>query len=148
NGGSSFSNTCSGVSATVLKLSATTNAHVAENTDATFTNNACISLATGTVTVAYQASNCTGFDATIASISAATNAHAGNGAAYTTKVCGSAGLPAQSLTFTISTNIVGFGTLSSTVAKYATSDTNGTTTETEAHNLVISTDAVSGYTAT
>lgn len=54
----------------------------------------------------------------------------------------------QSITFTISDSTIGFGSLSSAAAKYATGDTTGTTTEAEAHNLVVGTNASNGYTLT
>lgn len=55
---------------------------------------------------------------------------------------------AQSLTFSISDNTIGFGTLSASAAQYATGDTTGSGSETEAHTLVIGTNATNGYTAT
>lgn len=51
----------------------------------------------------------------------------------------------QSLTFTISDNSIGFGTLSATAVTYATGDANGTTTSAIAHTLVAGTNAGSGY---
>lgn len=54
----------------------------------------------------------------------------------------------QTLTFTISDNSIGFGTLLSSAARYATGDTLGTTTEAEAHNLTVGTNAQNGYTLT
>ncbi len=51
-----------------------------------------------------------------------------------------------SLTFSISDNTVGFGTLASSAARYATGDQSGTGSETEAHTLTASTNASSGYT--
>jgi hypothetical protein len=55
---------------------------------------------------------------------------------------------AESLTFTISDNSIGFGTLSSSAAQYATGDTTGSASETEAHTLVVGTNASNGYTMT
>jgi hypothetical protein len=53
----------------------------------------------------------------------------------------------QSLTFTISTSTIYFGTLGSGAAKYASStNTSGDTTETIAHTLAVGTNAPSGYT--
>ncbi len=49
------------------------------------------------------------------------------------------------LTFSISDNSIGFGTLSSTAARYATGDTTGSTSEVEAHTIAASTNASSGY---
>ena len=54
----------------------------------------------------------------------------------------------ESLTFTVSDNSIGFGTLSPSTASYATGDTNGDTSEVEAHNLVVGTNAANGYTMT
>lgn len=54
----------------------------------------------------------------------------------------------ESLTFTISDNSIGFGTLSATDDFFATGDTNGSATETEAHTLVVGTNASNGYTTT
>lgn len=52
----------------------------------------------------------------------------------------------ESLTFTISDNTIGFGALSTSAARYATGDATGTGSETEAHNLVVGTNASNGYT--
>lgn len=53
---------------------------------------------------------------------------------------------AQSITFSISDNTIGFGTLSASAAQYATGDTNGSGTETGAHDIVVGTNAANGYT--
>ncbi len=59
------------------------------------------------------------------------------------------GLVTQSLTFTISTSTIYFGTLSSTGSKYASStNTAGDTAETVAHTLAVGTNAPSGFTLT
>ncbi len=55
---------------------------------------------------------------------------------------------AQSLTFSISDNSIGFSTLSSSAARYATGDTTGSASEVEAHNLIVGTNASNGYTMT
>ena len=55
---------------------------------------------------------------------------------------------AQSLTFSISDTTIGFGTLSASGARFATGDTTGTSTEAEAHNLIVGTNAANGYTMT
>lgn len=55
---------------------------------------------------------------------------------------------AQSLTFTISDSSIGFGTLSSSNARYATGDGTGGNSESEAHTLVVGTNASNGYTLT
>jgi hypothetical protein len=54
----------------------------------------------------------------------------------------------ESLTFTIATTTVAFGTLSPSGAKYATDDLQGSTTETQAHDIVVGTNASNGYTMT
>lgn len=54
----------------------------------------------------------------------------------------------QTLSFTISDNSIGFGTLTTANARYATGDTTGTTSETEAHTIAVATNAVSGYALT
>jgi hypothetical protein len=55
---------------------------------------------------------------------------------------------AQSITFTISDNSIGFGNLTSANARYATGDTSGSDSETGAHDLVVGTNASNGYTLT
>lgn len=52
---------------------------------------------------------------------------------------------APSITFAISDTTIGFGTLSAASARYATGDTNGTGSETEAHNIQAGTNATGGY---
>lgn len=54
----------------------------------------------------------------------------------------------QTLTFSISDNTIGFGTLSSSAARYATGDASGSTSETEAHTFAVDTNAATGYTTT
>lgn len=54
----------------------------------------------------------------------------------------------QTLTFSISDNSIGFGTLSSSAARYATGNEAGDTSEIEAHTLTVATNAASGYTTT
>lgn len=140
-------NSCSGNFETVAKLSATTNAHVEENTQSNYSESACLSSgADDNVVVAYQASNCTGYDTTIASISGTTNAHVGNASAYNTKICGT--VTVLSLTFSISDALIGFGSLSSSAARYATGDTSGSSSEVEAHTISVSTNASGGYALT
>ncbi len=142
-----LSSACSGTFATVLKISATTNAHAEQNTQSNYANSICIQApAGGSVSVGYQASNCTGFDTTLGSMSATTNAHVGNSSAYTTKICASA-VAVQSLTFSISANTVSFGTLDASAARFANTS-SGSATEVEAHTLSAATNAFSGYTVT
>jgi len=143
-------NSCSGTFATALKLSGTSNAHSEQNSQSNYANSACISVPSGgSVSVGYQATNCSGFDTTLGSINGTTNAHTGDGTAYTTKICATAAGVSQSLTFSISDNTVGFGTLSAAGARYATGDTNGSGSDTaDAHTISASTNASSGYTMT
>ena len=54
----------------------------------------------------------------------------------------------ESLTFTISDNSIGFGTLTAADDFFATGDTNGSAIEVEAHTLVVGTNATNGYTMT
>ncbi len=142
---------CAGTFATVLKLAATTNAHSEQNGQANYGTNACISVpGGGSVSVGYQASNCSGFDTTLGSLSGTTNAHVGDVSAYSTKICATAvgGAP-QSLTASISDNSIGFGTLASGAARYATGDTSGAASDVaDAHTISVSTNAESGYTMT
>ena len=55
---------------------------------------------------------------------------------------------AQSLTFSISDNTIGFGPPSSSAARFATGDTLGSASETGAHDIVVGTNATNGYTMT
>ncbi len=139
---------CSGTFATVLKLSTTTNAHAEQNSESNYANDVCLSVSSGSVTIGYQASNCTGYDTTLASISGTTNAHVGDSSAYTTKVCGTAAASASdTLSFSMSSNSADFGTLSSSSATYADAS-GGNATEVEAHQIIASTNASSGYSIT
>lgn len=54
----------------------------------------------------------------------------------------------ESLTFTISDNSIGFGTLTAADDFFASGDTNGSATEAEAHTLIVGTNASNGYTMT
>ena len=76
-----------------------------QNSQANYANNACISVTSGSVSVAYQASNCTGYDTTLGSMKATTNSHVGNTTAYSEyKICVTRLGGAASLTFTVSTD--------------------------------------------
>jgi hypothetical protein len=55
---------------------------------------------------------------------------------------------AQSITFSISDNTASFGTLTSGSARYASGTGNGDTSEVEAHNIIVGTNAANGYTLT
>lgn len=56
---------------------------------------------------------------------------------------------AQSISFSISDNTIGFGSLSSSGPRFATGDTAGSGSDSaEAHNLQVGTNAASGYTVT
>ena len=141
-------NSCSGTNATVLKLSAVTNAQVEQNTQSNYANNACISDSTSgdSIAVAYQASNCTGYDTTLGSMSAITNAHVGDSSAYTTKICGT--VSQLSIAFSNNDTSIGFGTLTTANARYATGDTLGSGSDSTAHTLSMTTNAASGYSLT
>ena len=145
-GVSGLANTCSSTFSVVAKLSSTTSAHIEQNTQSNYANNTCLSVPSGSLGVGYQASNCTGYDTTLASMPTVTNSQIGSPNDYSNKICGSYSLSAQTLAFSISNNSVGFGSLSSSAIRYATGDTNGTTTEAEAHQINVSTNASSGYT--
>jgi hypothetical protein len=54
----------------------------------------------------------------------------------------------ESITFSISDNTIGFGTLSASAARWATGDTNGSAVETPAHNFIVGTNAANGYVVT
>lgn len=141
-------NSCSGTYATAIKISSTGNAHIEQNNQSNYSNSACISVPSGgSVSVGYQSSNCSGYDTTLGSMSAVTNAHAGDASDYTTKICATAQY--QTLTFSISDNTIGFGALSTSAARYATGDTNGSSSDTaDAHTISAATNASSGYAVT
>ncbi len=143
-------NSCAGTFATALKLSSTSNAHVQQNTLGSYPDSACLSVPVGgSVSIGYQDTNCSGFDTTIGSISSTSNAHVGIGSAYTRKVCATAtGVP-QTLSFSISDNSTGFGSLSPVQARYATGDTLGTAADSaDTHTISIATNASGGYVMT
>jgi hypothetical protein len=52
----------------------------------------------------------------------------------------------QTISFTVSDTTIGFGTLATANARYATGDTNGTTSDTAAHTIAVATNAANGYT--
>lgn len=141
-----LSNSCSNTSvAVVAHLASTTNAHVEEATFANFSNNACLSVSTGSVTVGYTSTNCSAYDTTLASLPATTNSHIGSSTAYAAnKICVKY-VNVQSLSFSISTSTIGFGNLSASNARYATGDLLGSSTAVVAHTITVSTNASSGY---
>jgi hypothetical protein len=139
---------CAGTFAIALKLSSTSNAHTEENSQSTYSgDNACIGVpGGGSVSLGYQATNCNGYDTTLGSIEASTNAHVGDAGAYTTKICATASGVPQTLSFSISDSSIGFGSLSSVQTRYATSDTQGNTSDSaDAHTISIATNASGGY---
>ena len=81
----------------------------------------------------------------LGTMSAITNAHVGDENAYSTKICATA-LVGGTITFNLSANNIGFGTLSPLNSRYATLDGNGTTSEAYSHYLTASTNGDSGYT--
>lgn len=139
-------NSCSGNYATVAKLSATTNAHIQQSSLSDYANNACLSVTSGDITVAYQDTNCSGYDTIVASMSDSTDAHVGDGSAYTKKICVS--LMQTSITFDISDTAIGFGTLTTANARWATGDGAGSSSDTSAHTLAVTTSASGGYSLT
>lgn len=149
-GGTGLGNSCAAtINAVVAKLSAVTNAHLQQNTQTGYTQNACISVSAGTISLGYGTGNCNGFDTTLASMSAVTNSQIGSPATYTTTICGStAASVTQTLTFALSSNTAGFGPLSNGAARFATSDSLGSASEVEAHTFTVSTNAGSGYAVT
>lgn len=52
----------------------------------------------------------------------------------------------QTISFSVSDTTIGFGTLATANARYATGDTLGTTSDTAAHTLTVATNAANGYT--
>ncbi len=54
----------------------------------------------------------------------------------------------QSLTFSISDNSISFGSLTAGAARYASGTGSGDTSEVEAHNIIVGTNASNGYTMT
>jgi len=143
-------NSCSGNYETIVRLSGTTgtNAHVERNdqTNANYNNQkACISSAFGDIiTIGYQASNCSGYDTTLFSMEKSlTNSQVGIPSAYNNKVCAS--IYSQSITFNVSATSVGFGALTPTGLRYATSNGVGSATETESYTVSASTNAPDGY---
>lgn len=55
---------------------------------------------------------------------------------------------AQSITFSISDNSVSFGTLTAGASRYASGTASGDSSEVEAHNIIVGTNAANGYTMT
>ncbi|MFA6135851.1 MAG: hypothetical protein WC705_00580 [Candidatus Paceibacterota bacterium] len=54
----------------------------------------------------------------------------------------------ESISFSISDVSIGFGTLDSANARYATGDALGSASEVESHNIIVGTNAANGYTLT
>jgi hypothetical protein len=130
------------------RLSGVTNAHVEKNTETNvnYTQNACISssFSGDEITIGYQATDCTGYDTTLFSMAnTPTNSMVGIPTAYNNKVC--AKIYTQSISFNISSTTAGFGNLNSSGLRYATSDGVGSTSDTTAYSLNVSTNATYGY---
>lgn len=140
-------NSCAASNKSIFaKLSGLTNAHVEQNTQSNYSQNACLSssYAGDEISIGYQSTNCSGYDTTLFSMEKTpTNSMVGGPSAYNNKVC--AKIFSQSITFNISNTSVGFGNLTSTGLRYATSDGTGSSSETESYNITISTNASSGY---
>jgi hypothetical protein len=144
-------NSCSGNYGVIARLSGLTgtNAHVEKN-DQTNTNynneKACLSssFAGDIITIGYQTTDCTGYNTTLFSMDKTpTNSTIGSPATYNNKVC--AKVFSQSISFNLSSATAGFGNLTSTGLRYATSDGVGSATETESYHIDVSTNAPSGY---
>ncbi len=139
-------NECSGTFAPIVKLSAPTNAHIENLNKSNYTedNNVCMSISSGTIDIGYGTS-CEGYDTELFSVNvtSGTNGHVGSPDAYPAKACASA--IGSALTFNISDNSIGFGDLSSSSARYATSDGLGISAEEVAHTLSVSASSTNGY---
>lgn len=139
-------NSCSGNYKTFAKLSGVTNAHVERSTQSNYANNACISstYAGDVITTGYQTTNCSGYDTTLFSMaSTPTNSHVGSPSSYTNKVC--AKVVTQTISFSLSASSAGFGNLTSSGLRYATSDGVGSASQTESYNISVATNADYGY---
>lgn len=99
-------NSCAGTFAVVGKLSGSSNAHIEDKSLSNYANSACISVSSGSVSTGTTTSTCVGagYDTTIASMSNNTNAHAGDGSAYSTKICATATTGSNPPTLTTYTN--------------------------------------------
>jgi hypothetical protein len=136
NGVSGLGTSCSGTFATALHLSAVTNAHVEQNTFSQFSQNACISVSSGSVSIGYGAS-CSGFDTTLASTPATSNAHIGSPANYANKVCGTASVGSS---LTLSVDYSAFGTIAPGLATFSTSTVSVTTSNSSGWFVTLSGD--------
>lgn len=132
----------------IARLSGITNAHVEKNTQSNinYTQNACLSssFSGDEITIGYQATDCTGYDTILFSMSSVpTNSMVGIPSTYNDKVC--AKIYTQSISFNLSSTFAGFGNLNSSGLRYATSDGIGSTSDTSAYSLSVSTNATYGY---
>lgn len=157
-----LSNSCSNPNAkTFAKLKNTTNSHAEIGTLSNYTNSLCISSASASdiFTIGFIPSSsgtcvANGYDTALVLLEDTINAQtyepssanvallAGKGIG--TSVCAS--VSSQSITFSISDNTIGFGTLSPGSARYATGDTLGSASTVAAHTISIATNAIYGYT--
>ncbi len=147
-GVSNLTSTCSGtgVITRILGLSSTTNAHIESSSLANYPVQACLRVNTGGyASSTVQTTDCTGYETTVGSMTSTTNSHMGAAADYTYKICASAAAPPQSLSFSLSTTSIGFGTLSATQARFATDDGAGTYTEASYQSMTVSTNAQYGF---
>lgn len=141
-----LSNSCTNTSvAIVVHLASTTNSHVEESTFSNFSNNACMSVASGTILVGYQSTNCSGYDTSLASLAKTSNSHIGSPTSYPTNIICARYVSPESISFSLSTTTVGFGNLSAATTIYATSNLLGSTTLTVAHTFSVLSSASSGY---
>jgi len=91
-GVSGLGNSCAaGAHAVVVNLASTTNSHVEEGTQANYSNQACLSVSAGTVSIGYATGTCAsaGYDTTLFSIASTTNSHV-SATGYAINVCGTA----------------------------------------------------------
>lgn len=115
------------------------------NATVTFTINGTTSAGTGTMT-----NKSSDVDSSVFSITESNGDTASGAVAVETNdVVNITATVAPTLTFSNDDASIGFGTLTAGAARYATGDTNGTTTaNTTAHTLTLGTNATSGYTLT
>ncbi len=130
-----ISNACSGIYATALQLSSSTNAHVQQS--GAYVNNACISVpAGGSVSVGYAA-DCiaSGYDTALASMNKTTNSHVGNPGVYSTNICVTSAAPVVSIS--ISDGVINYGYMELNASSTNASDVQVITVGTGPANLHI-----------
>lgn len=141
NGVTGLGNSCNATYATVLQLSASTNAHAGETGVSAYSGNPiCLQApAGGTVSAGYVSSGtCSGggYDTMLGSIAATDNSHVGDGNAYTIKICGSAAV-AASLTFTTDGSSESFPTVTPGTVSATSSILSVTTGNSTGFNITV-----------